>query len=167
MTRTLILMRHGKSGYPDGVDDHDRPLAARGQYQAGLAGEWIRTNVGAVDAVICSTALRTRETFDATAIDAPVRYEDSVYGGSPEDILEQIALTDDSVRTLMVVGHAPGTPWTALELADDAESEYASWIRTKFPTSGLAVLTTESLWADLTTGRATLIAALRAEPSGT
>ncbi|MGU3435666.1 SixA phosphatase family protein [Actinomycetes bacterium M1A6_2h] len=165
MTRTLILMRHGKSGYPDGVDDHDRPLAARGQYQAGLAGEWIRANVGNVDAAICSTALRTRETLAATEIDAPVRYENAVYGGSPEDILGEITLTDSSVRSLLVVGHAPGTPWTALELADNPDSDEATWIRTRFPTSGLAVLTTESSWADLSAGRATLIAALRAEPS--
>jgi phosphohistidine phosphatase len=165
MARTLILMRHGKSGYPDGVDDHERPLAARGQYQAGLAGEWIRANVGTVDAVICSTALRTRETLDATGIDAPVRFESAVYGGSPEDILGEITLTDPAIGTLLVVGHAPGTPWTALELADNPESDEAQWIRSRFPTSGLAVLTTEFTWADLSAGRATLTAALRAEPS--
>ena len=163
MTRHLILMRHGKSGYPDGVDDYDRPLAERGQQQAAMAGEWIRNEIGPVGSVICSTALRTRETLSATGIDAPVRFEETVYGGSPEDILREIVLTDDSVSVLLVVGHAPGTPWTALELADNADSEQGEWIRTKFPTSGLAVLTTESTWADLSAGRATLVAALRAD----
>ena len=28
--RTLLLLRHAKSDYPDGVADHERPLAARG-----------------------------------------------------------------------------------------------------------------------------------------
>ena len=32
--RTLVLMRHGKSGYPPGVADHDRPLADRGRREA-------------------------------------------------------------------------------------------------------------------------------------
>ena len=36
--RTLILMRHGKSGYPPATRDHDRPLAERGDRQAALAG---------------------------------------------------------------------------------------------------------------------------------
>src|SRR5690349_18486929 len=53
--RTLLLMRHAKSGYPDGVADHDRPLAARGIREAGLAGDWIRANFAEVDAVLCST----------------------------------------------------------------------------------------------------------------
>ena len=43
-SRVLILMRHGKSGYPEGVADHERPLAERGQREAGLAGDWLRAN---------------------------------------------------------------------------------------------------------------------------
>ncbi|HUB57091.1 MAG TPA: histidine phosphatase family protein, partial [Mycobacterium sp.] len=37
-TRTLVLLRHAKSAYPNGVPDHDRPLAPRGRREAGLAG---------------------------------------------------------------------------------------------------------------------------------
>jgi hypothetical protein len=36
--RTLLLLRHAKSDYPQGVVDHDRPLAPRGEREAGLAG---------------------------------------------------------------------------------------------------------------------------------
>ena len=38
-TRTLILLRHAKSDYPDGVADHERPLAKRGIREAALADE--------------------------------------------------------------------------------------------------------------------------------
>ena len=43
--RTLVLLRHAKSDYPGGVADHDRPLAPRGEREAGLAGEWLRSGV--------------------------------------------------------------------------------------------------------------------------
>ena len=54
--RTLVLLRHAKSAYPDGVADHDRPLAPRGKREAGLAGDWLRANLPTIDAVLCSTA---------------------------------------------------------------------------------------------------------------
>ena len=80
--RTLVLLRHGKSAYPPDVGDHDRPLAPRGVREAGLAGDWLRANVPAVDAVLCSTATRTRETLAGTGVDAPVHYVDRLYGAT-------------------------------------------------------------------------------------
>lgn len=154
--RTLVLMRHGKSGYPEGTPDHDRPLADRGRREATLAGRWIAENVGNIDAVICSTATRTRETLITTGIDAPVRFEQRIYGGSPEEIFEEIALTEAAVSTLLIVGHAPGIPWTALELASENESSAIDAITMKFPTSAIAVLTTATPWAELGPGTCSL-----------
>src|ERR1700712_4658208 len=70
--RTLLLLRHAKSDYPPGVADHERPLAPRGIREAALAGDWLRAHAPAVDAVLCSTATRTRETLARTRIEAPV-----------------------------------------------------------------------------------------------
>src|SRR5258708_16699762 len=67
--RNLVLLRHAKSAYPDGVADHDRPLAPRGIKEAGLAGDWLRANLPAVDAVLCSTATRARETLARVAVE--------------------------------------------------------------------------------------------------
>ncbi|PRC61864.1 hypothetical protein C6A85_06190, partial [Mycobacterium sp. ITM-2017-0098] len=75
--------RHAKSDYPDGVSDHDRPLAERGVREAALAGEWITANVDPVDAVLCSSATRTRQTLERTGITAPVQYVDRIYDASP------------------------------------------------------------------------------------
>ncbi|HXO47768.1 MAG TPA: histidine phosphatase family protein, partial [Mycobacterium sp.] len=77
--RTLVLLRHAKSAYPDGAADHERPLAPRGQREAGLAGDWLRTHLPTIDAVLCSTATRTRETLARTGIDAPIRYVERLY----------------------------------------------------------------------------------------
>ena len=79
----LVLMRHAKSAYPAGVADHDRPLAPRGTREAGLAGDWLRANLGTVDAVLCSSAVRARRTLACTGIEAPVRYAERLYEAAP------------------------------------------------------------------------------------
>ncbi|WP_433758748.1 SixA phosphatase family protein [Nocardia sp. CA-135398] len=157
MVRTLILMRHGKSAYPDGISDHERPLAPRGQREAGLAGQWLRETQPPIDAVRCSTATRTRETLAATGVTAPVVYEAGIYEASPRTLIELVQLSDDDVTTLLVIGHAPGMPWTAWELASNRDSEPAIELSRKFPTSALAVLEFDRPWAQVDEGTGDLV----------
>ncbi len=152
MAWTLILMRHGKSSYPPGVADHERPLAPRGRREAGLAGDWLRDTQPAIDAVRCSDSVRTRETLAATGLTAPVHYEPSIYEASARALIELIQLCDDKVRTLLLIGHSPGIPWTAWELAANRDSAAATDLSRKFPTSALAVLEFERPWAQADPG---------------
>ncbi|MEE2031917.1 SixA phosphatase family protein [Rhodococcus chondri] len=156
MSRTLILLRHGKSAYPDEVDDHDRPLSPRGRREAGLAGRWIRAHLPPIDSVLCSTATRTRKTLAEAAIDAPVDYRDRLYATTPAILLDEIRTVDKSVHTLLVVGHEPTLSATALALATDHSSDIAHQLTEKFPTSALAVLKVRGTWAALEPGCAEL-----------
>lgn len=149
MTRTLILMRHGKSDYPLGVSDHDRPLAPRGRREAALAGNWLRAELPPIDAVLCSTALRTRETLDATGVEVPVQFCTNLYDADPAEVVAEVGFTDTGVRTLLVVGHFPGVPEAALTLDGGDNTELSDRIRTKFPTSALAVLDVPGDWGDI------------------
>src|SRR6478609_1619971 len=88
--RTLILLRHAKSAYPPGVADHERPLAPRGEREAALAGDWLRAHAPAVDAVLCSTATRTRQTLARTRIEASVNYVDRLYDATTGAVIEEI-----------------------------------------------------------------------------
>lgn len=138
--RTLVLLRHGKSDYPAGVSDHDRPLNDRGRRQAALAGEWMGNDGLEVDAVICSTAERTRQTLARTGIDAPTVFTEDIYENTPDNILEAIrSHAPDEATTLLVVGHFPGLPGTAFLLDDAADID-------EFPTSAYAVLTIGVGW---------------------
>ncbi|WP_205878628.1 SixA phosphatase family protein [Mycobacterium camsae] len=152
-------MRHGKSAYPDGVPDHDRPLAPRGQREAGLAGDWLRANAPAIDAVLCSTATRTRETLSCTGIDAPVRYLGRLYGATPGTVIDEINRVEDDAATLLIVGHEPTTSSLALILADADTSNIsaAEQISEKYPTSAIAVLHVPGSWAGLEPGGAALV----------
>lgn len=155
-------MRHAKSDYPGGVADHDRPLADRGIREAPLAGDWIRANAPDVDAVLCSTATRTRQTLARTGIEAPVTYLDELYDAVPGTVIAAINGVAEDVRTLLVVGHEPTMSGLALGLADpDGDHDAAAVaqeISAKFPTSAIAMLRTDGAWADLALGGATLVA---------
>ena len=158
-SRTLVLLRHAKSAYPDGVADHDRPLAPRGQREAGLAGDWLRANVPAIDGVLCSTATRARETLAHTGIDAPVRYVDRLYDAVPGTVIDEITHVDDHVAVLLVVAHEPTMSQVALGLAgaDSSNTAAVERISTKFPTSAMATLRLTGSWKDVELGSAELV----------
>ena len=157
-TRTLILLRHGKSAYPPGVGDHERPLAARGQREAGLAGDWIRQHCPALDVICCSTATRTRETLAATGLAAPTTFSGEIYGAYPEEVLEVVNAIDPAAGAALVVGHAPGIPGLAADLAGpDSNTSALDRLEVKFPTSALAVLTFTGDWSALRENGAVLV----------
>ena len=156
--RTLVLLRHAKSAYPDGVADHERPLAPRGEREAGLAGDWLRAHLPAIEAVLCSTATRTRETLARTGIDAPVRYVERLYDATAGTVIGEINGVSDDVSVLLVVGHEPTMTEVALGLANPqtTNTDAAERISTKFPTSAMAVLRLNGSWTDLELGSAQL-----------
>lgn len=161
LDRTLLLLRHAKSDYPDGVPDHERPLASRGVREAGLAGDWIRANVPAVDAVLCSTATRTRQTLARTGLDrdgANTRYSEDLYDSRPSTVLNLIKGTREDIDTLLVIGHEPTMSGLAAALAGPTtDVSLREEIATKYPTSAIAVLQIELPWDQLGLGRATLV----------
>ena len=157
--RTLLLLRHAKSDYPAGLPDHQRPLAARGRREAELAGDWLRAHIPAVDAVLCSTATRTRQTLERTRIEAPVSYLDRLYDATPGAVITEINGVGPDVETLLVIGHEPAMSSVALGLAtpDGSNTTAAEHISTKFPTSAIAVLRTAEPWDLVTLSSAALV----------
>ena len=163
-TRRLILLRHAKSAWPDGVPDHDRPLGPRGRRDAPAAGRWLRESGYVPDRVLCSTATRTRETWqlagEALGAQPQTVFEDRVYEASITDVLGLARQTPADVRTLLIVGHDPATRGLTLELAgdplDDAEAQALARVRVKYPTAAIAVLSFSREWPELGPGGAQL-----------
>ena len=65
--RQLVILRHAKSAWPDGIPDRQRPLAKRGRRDASATGLWLRDELGRLDAVLCSPAERARQTWARVA----------------------------------------------------------------------------------------------------
>ena len=120
----------------------------------------MRAHTPGVEAVLCSTATRTRETLARTGIEAPVSYVDRLYDATPGAVIEEINGVDADVETLLVIGHEPAMSSVALGLAspDDSNPTAAELISTKFPTSAIAVLRTAEPWDQLAPSTAALVA---------
>ena len=111
----------------------------------------------AIDAVLCSTATRTRSTLERTGIDAPVRFADRLYDATPGIVLDEINTVDETVQTLLVVGHEPVMSGLTLALADETSDTTAlTQVRTKYPTSAMALLQLSGSWRELQLGGARL-----------
>ena len=140
----LILLRHAKSKYPAGVDDHDRPLAGRGRQACHTIGRHIRDKGLVSDMAIVSTALRAQETWtlvqSASGVDVAWRSDRRIYDASPEALLEVIRETAADFRSLLVVGHNPGLQKLALGLIGSADPDVLARLEQKLPTAGLVVI---------------------------
>jgi len=165
--KTLILMRHAKSDWsgPD-VQDHDRPLNARGKKAAAHMASYFMDNGLLPDMALCSTAKRARQTLDAlleaAGDDLPVHYRRALYFTSPDVILDEIRDTPASVNNLMLVGHNPDTQAMALHLASDAHDPGVVAMARKFPTGAAAIFRFDvNHWQDIVWGAGSLLAFLR------
>jgi len=158
--RTLVLLRHAKSAWPD-VPDRDRPLAPRGRRAAPVMGHWLAGAGYIPDRVVCSTALRARQTWQLAQPvfgSVPVAvFDDRVYEASQAQLLDLIRRTPAATRTLLIVGHDPGVPELARTLAAaGAEAVLLDRMRAKFPTAAVAVLECTGDWDQLVPERARL-----------
>jgi len=151
MRRRLVVLRHAKSEWPDGVADRSRPLAGRGRQEAPLAGRWLNEHLGKIDLVVCSPAQRAQETWTRVAKELdPVpelRVDDRLYPGSSTDLLAVVRELPGEARTVLLIGHNPGLEDLVAELAQ------AGCV---LKTSSIAVLSGRGGWADTAPGWATL-----------
>jgi phosphohistidine phosphatase len=161
--RRIIVLRHAKADWPQ-VDDHERPLADRGRAQAPIAGEWIADSGIDPDYVLCSTSVRTRETWKLASHALPKRqrrtaFEERIYDASAGEIIEVLKETPDDVADLLLVGHNPGVQNLVEVLAgDESMGDALTQLRLRgFPTAAIAVLAFDGPWDGVEPGVAKLV----------
>ncbi len=111
MTLFLVLSRHAKSSLTDPLmDDHDRPLNARGRDAADRVGRWLAATPYQPDLALVSSAVRARETWAHISAELPspvrLRVMASLYHAAPKTMLS--ALRTATGRVVAMVGHNPG-----------------------------------------------------------
>jgi phosphohistidine phosphatase len=142
--RRLALFRHAKAER-HGSHDHERPLAERGRTAAPAMGRWLADAGFVPDLVLCSTALRTRETWalaePAFAPDSvEVQFDRRVYAASAARLLALVQAADDAVERLLVVGHNPGLHDLADLLAGGGAAASRAALAEGFPTAAIVLL---------------------------
>jgi phosphohistidine phosphatase len=111
--KTLYLLRHAKSSWNDSsLRDFDRPLNDRGRADAPVIGKHLASEDLGDPLLICSPALRTRETAQLVLLNANLhvdpRFDERIYEASLRDLLQVVSETDDARETLILIGHNPG-----------------------------------------------------------
>ena len=157
----LLLLRHAKSDWKDNrLDDHDRPLAPRGLRAASRVGRFLREKGLEPDLVLCSTALRARETLDlvltALASKPEISYLKTLYLAPPSRLLDILRRQNPETGRILLIGHNPGLERLALGLAQDTAGPQAGPARRmaeKYPTAALTELAFENKsWAEIGPG---------------
>lgn len=130
-----------------------------------VLAEYIRSAGIRPTIVICSSALRTRETLDGVAPEGERLIEPALYTASATGLLERLQRIPDQCESVMVIGHNPTLQTLVLWLADGrgpvADESDLHAVRNKFPTGALATLSFDCAWSELGAGRAELVALVR------
>lgn len=112
-SKCLLILRHADSDLNSAPVDFDRPLNQRGTRNAIQVGLWLKQSNLIPEYLMCSAALRARQTAlsvtNQLGVDSQdIQFIQSLYLASPDSILKQLGNIPALTNTAMVVGHNPG-----------------------------------------------------------
>ena len=146
-------MRHADARAPTpGQADEARELSAAGWLEAARAGAWLQDHGGQPEAILCSPAIRTRQTLRqlmAVGGDWPEPvYEPRIYEACAQTlfhVLEETLQRGGGMSRVWMIGHNPGMQQLALHF--DRDGDYHG-----MPTAAIAVVTPATPGARLADG---------------
>jgi phosphohistidine phosphatase len=152
-------MRHATSD-PGQGHDRDRELTASGKHEAHRVGSWLAHERTVPTLILCSTALRCRQTHEALlaglGCEIQVAFEDRLYNAAAETLYESLtevsyAGIDESIvgrnEAILLIAHNPGISHLALDLA--AGGEEATALRVGFSPATIAHFELSTNWSSL------------------
>lgn len=152
--RTLVVLRHAEAAQGIGVADEDRPLTERGIRDARQVGRELASGGDIPDLVLCSTALRARQTMREVTQDLPgdrtVEHDRSIYSGDVDTLLELVRETGEDIATLLLVGHNPTVHRLVWTLVGDGVID-------GFPAAGFASIELPEAWSEAAQGNGKLV----------
>jgi phosphohistidine phosphatase len=157
--KTLYLVRHAKSDWGDElVKDIHRPLNSRGYSDAYFQSKKFAKEQNHPELIISSPATRafTTACIFAQAMEYSlnkIKLAEEIYEAHPDAIISTIAVTEDSVNSVMVFGHNPGFT----EAFDALSDSYVD----NLPTCGLVGIRFEiKSWAKVMSTKGTYFLSL-------
>jgi phosphohistidine phosphatase len=150
-----MLLRHAEaSDSIPGGRDIGRRLTSLGERQAHDVGQFLQHLGIEFDAVLCSSAVRARQTLDQLGLSmesSAVQVSEDYYNAGVDTLLDALRTLPSDCVVALLVGHAPGVPGVALELADREASDPTAMaaLERRFPAAAVARLEFAGDWADL------------------
>jgi phosphohistidine phosphatase len=125
--KTLLLMRHAKSSWKDSdLADHERPLNKRGRSDAPRMGQVLCDRELVPQRILCSSALRARQTAEAvantTGFQGEVSYLDRLYLAEADEYIAALRELPDTIERVLIIGHNPGLETVLQMLSGRIES---------------------------------------------
>jgi len=152
---TLYLLRHADAEpRAQAADDHERALTEKGRADARRLGQLLGATEQVPDQFLCSTAVRARQTADGLSeggrwqVEVPLRSSHALYQAEPADVLDVIQALDDSLGTVLLVGHEPAWSATVSGLLGSAN--------VSLPPGTCVRIDTDRDWADVAFGSGVL-----------
>ena len=167
--KTLHLLRHAESDPAGpGTDDHDRPLAALGETAAAAIGVYFAQQAFRPCVVLCSSALRARQTLGHLRPhllgDPELVVEKALYLASCGELLTRLHEIDAGKSQLVLIGHNPGIADLARSLAGRGEASALRRMAARFPAAATATCEFDlERWRELAHGSGRLLAFTTAE----
>jgi phosphohistidine phosphatase len=159
--RTIVIVRHAKAE-AQAATDHARPLTERGLADARAAGQWLGQRLdaaaGGQTEALVSTATRARLTWEQISAVVPgrTRMLDGLYEAGPDEVVQTLAMLDEAVRVVIVVGHNPTMHQLVETLSDGSTAAHHELRSRGLPTCAIAVLALDGSWRDLQSGGCSL-----------
>jgi phosphohistidine phosphatase len=151
--RILYLLRHAKSSWKnESKPDFERPLAGRGRKACEIVASLIQAREIQFDLVLCSTAIRARETIDLVnqyaKLRTEIRFDERIYEATAMQLLELVSQIENDRKSVLLVGHNPGFEDLLYLLTGENH---------RFPTASLAKIKLKlSKWSDAYDNKAAL-----------
>lgn len=151
----LYIMRHAKSSWAiPGARDFDRELNDRGLQDLSKLSKLMKNEGISPDKILCSSAVRTRQTLDAIkdafTNEPEITFTERLYSSGLPEYIEIINSITDA-KSLMVIGHNPMCGSLATSLPGSGDSAQLEKIAYKYPTSALSIIDFDmETWADVT-----------------
>ena len=103
------LIRHGKSAWPAGIPDMERPLSQRGRRDGATIAEVLATSEHIPQHFYTSDSERTRQTTELLndVLKLPVTSTHDLYTGSHREVEKLLRRTEKSLSCVAVVSHLP------------------------------------------------------------
>lgn len=119
--KTLLLVRHAKSGWPEDVDDFDRPLTELGMTNAPKMARFLKEKSISIDAFISSPAKRALQTCElfAEVFQKSFSTDASLYNPRERHFEKLIVELDDSIQSVALFSHNNGISNFANSLTDE------------------------------------------------
>lgn len=142
----LVILRHAMAVAEDGGSDRERRLTEAGKAEALAQGKWLMAQGLMPSRILCSPALRTRQTLEnlgqAWGNLPEVELVAELYGfGDGSAYMAAISDKGGDAACLMVLGHNPSVHALALVLSGrTSEPEALEGLRGAYPTCAAAVL---------------------------